>query len=475
MIANIKSTISNTPTTTFTLTISPTTTKDPVIMDNECDSKGKPNLFRLASPDELNAHKDAIQLLSDLNQLDKDIKSPEYLIHFKKVFSPIQSSHRNNVVCVFLHELELLKVELELPLKKRVKKFRKMYNIALNKFYGILVVDSVFNNILPINDSFCFQSKRVGRVRTHTDFTSPFGDVVGQNGGFVLHTRGPKETGGGRTEFDSSSTCLMALRAGIEASVKWDDIESSSVYWESTNLSQFSRKYGIFKFRINFEVIFMSLKIRFPGTKYWEKSDSPRIRHILCGGNPPKKISRSDKQDTMLSDEQMNVLYPDYAEFLCLVKKQILQIIRNSTNNPNCVYSILPCCRISPVCNKQNLVLKDSGTLSKRFYCRECNLDLCAAGCGRIYHGDGSCEETFDEASEALINKITKSCSNPNCRFATFKDGGCNHMTCTRCSTQWCWVCGLELPRNENGRYSTDLHYRINHYGIGVNGGCHQF
>ena len=30
----------------------------------------------------------------------------------------------------------------------------------------------------------------------------------------------------------------------------------------------------------------------------------------------------------------------------------------------------------------------------------------------------------------------------PKCGVATAKNGGCMFMTCTACSTHWCWQCG---------------------------------
>jgi hypothetical protein len=30
----------------------------------------------------------------------------------------------------------------------------------------------------------------------------------------------------------------------------------------------------------------------------------------------------------------------------------------------------------------------------------------------------------------------------PGCAAPTFKDGGCNHVSCTQCDTDWCWSCG---------------------------------
>jgi IBR domain, a half RING-finger domain len=41
--------------------------------------------------------------------------------------------------------------------------------------------------------------------------------------------------------------------------------------------------------------------------------------------------------------------------------------------------------------------------------------------------------------SEEWITKHTKPC--PQCRTAIEKNLGCNHMTCKKCSYQWCWLC----------------------------------
>ena len=33
----------------------------------------------------------------------------------------------------------------------------------------------------------------------------------------------------------------------------------------------------------------------------------------------------------------------------------------------------------------------------------------------------------------------------PNCQLAGRKDDACTHMTCTKCSSRWCYVCGLDV------------------------------
>ncbi|VDD74026.1 unnamed protein product [Mesocestoides corti] len=42
-------------------------------------------------------------------------------------------------------------------------------------------------------------------------------------------------------------------------------------------------------------------------------------------------------------------------------------------------------------------------------------------------------------ASCSLIAVTCKPC--PRCRSQTAKDGGCNHVTCSQCGLEWCWIC----------------------------------
>ena len=39
----------------------------------------------------------------------------------------------------------------------------------------------------------------------------------------------------------------------------------------------------------------------------------------------------------------------------------------------------------------------------------------------------------------------------PKCTLPTFKNGGCNHMTCRSCRCDWCWICGQEIAGGKVG------------------------
>ena len=58
-------------------------------------------------------------------------------------------------------------------------------------------------------------------------------------------------------------------------------------------------------------------------------------------------------------------------------------------------------------------------------------------------HGKKKCAKVIDEGFEEWkSHTLVKRC--PYCKFWTEKNEGCNHMTCSQCNFQWCWVCERE-------------------------------
>ena len=46
------------------------------------------------------------------------------------------------------------------------------------------------------------------------------------------------------------------------------------------------------------------------------------------------------------------------------------------------------------------------------------------------------------------IRKVVKRC--PKCHVIIDKDGGCNHMTCSNCNHQFCWICLQDWDKHED-------------------------
>jgi hypothetical protein len=83
----------------------------------------------------------------------------------------------------------------------------------------------------------------------------------------------------------------------------------------------------------------------------------------------------------------------------------------------------------------------DIGNLQKsKLTCRACSHKFCYY-CTENWHVDDTCklknEQEFDEWSRKNGARFC-----PNCRVKVQKTLGCDHMTCTRCNYEWCWLCG---------------------------------
>ena len=79
--------------------------------------------------------------------------------------------------------------------------------------------------------------------------------------------------------------------------------------------------------------------------------------------------------------------------------------------------------------------------------------------CLRPPHGKSTCEQVLEKDFQIWSKgKVIKKC--PKCKIYTEKNEGCNHMTCTSCKYQWCWLCLGE--------------YKYGHYTQGACNG-HQF
>ena len=67
--------------------------------------------------------------------------------------------------------------------------------------------------------------------------------------------------------------------------------------------------------------------------------------------------------------------------------------------------------------------------------------------CLKKPHGKLPCNANLDKSmKEYAKNNFVKKC--PKCSIITEKNNGCNHITCTKCGYQWCWLCNQEYNVN---------------------------
>ncbi|KAG2491350.1 hypothetical protein HYH03_010350 [Edaphochlamys debaryana] len=78
-------------------------------------------------------------------------------------------------------------------------------------------------------------------------------------------------------------------------------------------------------------------------------------------------------------------------------------------------------------------------------FCYDCCLSSWCTACMVPWHAGQSCAEyqagrKGDSEFQQWAKKHSKPC--PKCRAPIEKREGCNHMTCSRCSAHFCWLCG---------------------------------
>lgn len=74
----------------------------------------------------------------------------------------------------------------------------------------------------------------------------------------------------------------------------------------------------------------------------------------------------------------------------------------------------------------------------RRGKCASCEQESCMR-CGGAFHTWPICHRTDKRLAQWRDRHNARMC--PNCRSTIEKTGGCRHMTCSRCSYQFCWWC----------------------------------
>ncbi|TGO52663.1 hypothetical protein BCON_0137g00250 [Botryotinia convoluta] len=145
------------------------------------------------------------------------------------------------------------------------------------------------------------------------------------------------------------------------------------------------------------------------------------------------------------------------ADFIRYDKNSLSSCIRSDPNFTNC---------LGPGCNDGQI--HEGGDDQPIMTCGTCSFKTCFTH-KMPWHTDLTCEGYDDqsrnrlrqeEASQDLMDKVTKRC--PNCQVRIEKNEGCDHMTCRSCEHEFCWVCFVDyrLIRSiGNAAHLSTCHY----------------
>lgn len=92
-------------------------------------------------------------------------------------------------------------------------------------------------------------------------------------------------------------------------------------------------------------------------------------------------------------------------------------------------------------CPQPDCTGSDVGNINKQqLTCNVCKFEFCYY-CSEAWHKGSKCKHESDKEMDIWAkNYGIKIC--PNCRRKVEKLKGCDHMTCTKCRYEWCWLCG---------------------------------
>jgi len=103
-----------------------------------------------------------------------------------------------------------------------------------------------------------------------------------------------------------------------------------------------------------------------------------------------------------------------------------------------------PSLRQCPSCDTLCQPKRDEeGGVILEMKCHKCGTEFCFHHSNA--HAGQSCEayrKQLDEDEHYALSVDTETKPCPGCSILTDKINGCNHMTCSRCKQEWCWMCG---------------------------------
>jgi len=79
--------------------------------------------------------------------------------------------------------------------------------------------------------------------------------------------------------------------------------------------------------------------------------------------------------------------------------------------------------------------------------CERCSHEICMK-CGLPYHRQKDCRKELDRSMKEFFSGLENKQTMTNCpkcgMIVQKEEGGCNHMICSKCKYQFCWICGMK-------------------------------
>ena len=134
-----------------------------------------------------------------------------------------------------------------------------------------------------------------------------------------------------------------------------------------------------------------------------------------------------------------------------LTSKEVLSLLPTPLHpkydrfRTNAEIALDPNARWCPTPNCESVMIGGDGR-GRKLKCSKCGGMVCFS-CNERWHEGRSCEEAASSVMAAYkAAHDVKAC--PQCAATIERSEGCNHMTCTRCKHQFCWLCGQKYGKH---------------------------
>lgn len=394
------------------------------------------NMTKIASSEEIVLHINAINVIKNIIDNNR-LYNEHFYIKSDKCDQNIK-----NIINKFVKCLKQLETPIKIKRSNSGSNIKKNFNSTLNMIKQKLTKSSELHNILFINSDNKFVSNRESHFAKRINLVgiSEKDFIVGSesNDKIALNIL---RMSIGRCGFETLNEMLQFLLMCVEKT----GIDNLVIQTNSKPKKEFCKLDGGGEIYIKkYDVVFR-LNLNFDNTII--SSSSSKIKHFLCGSNWNKQI---DFNPAICSSFVKSTLYHQYNN---AVYTKIYQLIDMCHNDLSFKYVTIKCCRQDPVCNLIHIEPRPG--MLKLYEC-SCKMQLCGFGCGKVYHGDFSCDVSLDKATEQML-ATHSTC--PKCKVQVYKYEGCNHITC-RCNVQFCYVCLNEYEKDSYGHYMVTEHHR---------------
>ncbi|KAL4506736.1 hypothetical protein ABPG72_001157 [Tetrahymena utriculariae] len=163
------------------------------------------------------------------------------------------------------------------------------------------------------------------------------------------------------------------------------------------------------------------------------KIDNSQVEQIKCfNSNCKEDISSSEVESIMQGLEAKIQKY-----HRILNRNKILK-------NPNNKFCTKPDC--------EGYITLDSSSSQPFQLCNVCQTEICVK-CFSQWHPRVSCSQNMEKNIQKYIEKnVVQLC--PNCKIKIEKMTGCNHITCSFCKHEWCWLCKSKYSRSHFEKFN---------------------